>query len=116
MNPRRIILSITEYFLLSESRAAAERTADRRRLVRDALRLARQKGEAADVLWANGHRAEGLRLVIESLQPALQAAQNAAVCADARDGAGSSTSRWRAVLLARGVPERKLALVARAEN
>ncbi|MCB9618325.1 MAG: hypothetical protein H6724_02605 [Sandaracinus sp.] len=64
-----------DFFLLRQaSEEAGRRPAERRDAVGQALALGRQRAEAAEALWSNGHAAEGLRLVAESLTCTLAAA------------------------------------------
>lgn len=67
--------SIAEYFLLQGASATAARIPDTgRKEIADALLVGRQKAEAAEALWSNGHAAEGLRLAVEALISTLDAA------------------------------------------
>lgn len=62
-----VIGSIREYFLLSEARATAKIVPEDARVALDRqLAVGRQRSEAADALWSNGHVAEGLRLAAEA--------------------------------------------------
>jgi len=122
--------SIIEYFLLRDARAEALRTPDAARVaVSRALSLGRQKGEAADALWSNGHAAEGLRLAVDALHavldacapsPAAPSEQAAANGGDApRDTATVAASegpRWRAFLAGRGVSASRLDAFAGLES
>ncbi|MCB9612251.1 MAG: hypothetical protein H6722_07345 [Sandaracinus sp.] len=64
-----------DFFLLRQaSEEAGRRPAERRDAVGQALALGRQRAEAAEALWSNGHAAEGLRLAAESLTCTLGAA------------------------------------------
>lgn len=67
--------SFVEYFTLA--RASAEGTqlgAGRRKEIGDVLAVGRQRAEAAETLWSNGHTAEGLRLALSSLDDTVAAA------------------------------------------
>lgn len=69
-----MISSIREYFLLSEARATAKLVPeDARVALHGKLALGRQRSEAADALWSNGHVAEGLRLAGEAFEATLEA-------------------------------------------
>jgi len=63
---------IAEFFWLSAARATTERLseADRGQL-RRGLAIGRQRAEAAEALWSNGHSAEGLRLAREAFEATL---------------------------------------------
>lgn len=64
-----VIGSIREYFLLSEARATAKIVPEDARVALDRqLAVGRQRSEAADALWSNGHVAEGLRLAAEAFE------------------------------------------------
>ncbi len=64
--------SVRELLLMHDAERVAKRTPEDRRLAVEAgLARVRQRGEAADVLWANGHTAEGLRLAGGALEEAL---------------------------------------------
>lgn len=69
-----MIGSIREYFLLTDARATAKLVPeDARVALHDKLALGRQRSEAADALWSNGHVAEGLRLAAEAFDATLEA-------------------------------------------
>jgi hypothetical protein len=64
---RAPVAFVTELFWLSRSRARAKRLSEHDRSAFDRrLRLGRQRAAAAQSLWADGHRAEGLRLAVEA--------------------------------------------------
>lgn len=66
---------IGEYFTLSAARAAQGRLGEPARKAMDqALGLGRQRADAAESLWSNGHTAEALRLATRSLEDTLAAA------------------------------------------
>ena len=137
--------SIIEYFLLRDARAEALKTPDAARVaIGRALSLGRQKGEAADALWSNGHAAEGLRLAVDALHAVLDAcapspsaplpsaplpaAPSPAAASEeaAEDGgdapqdtaavAASEGPRWRAFLAGRGIPASRLDAFAVLES
>lgn len=59
---------LAEFFTLQRAGGVSARLSETdRRKIADALALGRQKADAADSLWANGHSAEALRLGVESL-------------------------------------------------
>lgn len=63
---------LREYFLLTDATATAKRIPeDVRKSLEKQLRVARQRAEAADALWSNGHGAEGLRLAADSFRATL---------------------------------------------
>ncbi|HJL16594.1 MAG TPA: hypothetical protein RMH99_13105 [Sandaracinaceae bacterium LLY-WYZ-13_1] len=65
---------IKEYFLLADARATAKRIPeDARAGLARKLGIGRQRAEAADALWSNGHTAEGLRLAAEAFETTLEA-------------------------------------------
>lgn len=65
---------IKEYFLLADARATAKRIPeDARTGLARKLGIGRQRAEAADALWSNGHTAEGLRLAAEAFEATLEA-------------------------------------------
>ena len=69
-----MIGSIREYFTLSDARAIAKLVPeDTRVALHDKLALGRQRSEAADALWSNGHVAEGLRLAKQAFDATLEA-------------------------------------------
>jgi hypothetical protein len=71
--------SFVEFFTLSRATAEGERLgATRRKEVSDALAVGRQRAEAAETLWSNGHTAEGLRLALVSLDDTIEAADRLA--------------------------------------
>lgn len=66
--------SIAEYFTLREASATAARIPDAgRKEIAGALAVGRQRAEAAEALWSNGHAAEGLRLAADALTTTLEA-------------------------------------------
>ncbi|AKF05894.1 hypothetical protein [Sandaracinus amylolyticus] len=69
------LTSLIEYFTLRRDGELVARVDERaRRAIADALALGRQRSDAADTLWANGHTAEGLRLAGSALDATLTAA------------------------------------------
>ena len=69
-----LIGSIREYVFLSNARAATKLVPeDARAQLQKRLALGRQRSEAADALWSNGHVAEGLRLASEAFEVTLEA-------------------------------------------
>lgn len=69
-----MIGSIREYFFLSDARATAKLVPEHARTaLHDKLALGRQRSEAADALWSNGHVAEGLRLASQAFEATLEA-------------------------------------------
>ena len=66
---------IGEYFTLSAARAAQSKLGEPARKAMDqALGLGRQRADAAESLWSNGHTAEALRLAVRALEDSLAAA------------------------------------------
>lgn len=66
---------IGEYFTLSAARAAQAKLGEPARKAMDqALSLGRQRADAAESLWSNGHTAEALRLAVRALEDTLGAA------------------------------------------
>jgi hypothetical protein len=66
---------IGEYFTLSAARAAQGKLGEpARKAIDQALGLGRQRADAAESLWSNGHTAEALRLATRSLEDTLAAA------------------------------------------
>jgi len=66
---------IGEYFTLSAARAAQGKLGEPARKAMDqSLGLGRQRADAAESLWSNGHTAEALRLATRSLEDTLAAA------------------------------------------
>ena len=63
---------IAEFFWLSSAAASAKKLGDpdRARLLRSLL-IGRQRAEAAEALWSNGHSAEGLRLAVQAFDATL---------------------------------------------
>lgn len=56
-------MSVSELLLLRAAEQTAKRTPEDQRLaVNERLSIGRQRAQAADVLWTNGHTAEGLRM------------------------------------------------------
>ncbi|HEY8432294.1 MAG TPA: discoidin domain-containing protein [Sandaracinaceae bacterium] len=69
-----MIGAIREYFLLSDARATAKLVPEDARAALDRqLTLGRQRAEAADALWSNGHVAEGLRLAADAFDATIAA-------------------------------------------
>lgn len=69
-----MIGAIREYFWLGQARATARSMSDGARAeVSRQLALGRQRAEAADALWSNGHVAEGLRLAVDAFESTLDA-------------------------------------------
>jgi hypothetical protein len=67
---------LTDFFFLRQAAAeAARRPAERREAIERALSLGRQRAEAGEALWSNGHAAEGLRLAVDALERTLEAAE-----------------------------------------
>jgi len=65
-----------DFFFLRQAAAEAQRRpAERREAIGQALTLGRQRAEAAEALWSNGHAAEGLRLAVDALERTLEAAE-----------------------------------------
>ncbi|AKF06025.1 hypothetical protein [Sandaracinus amylolyticus] len=128
--------SIAEYFTLRDASATAARIPEtKRKEIADALALGRQKAEAAEALWSNGHAAEGLRLVVEALIATLDAAPRyeSATTAPAKEPApkiegeselGESDApksepapaTWRTALAARGVSADRVRAIGDAED
>ncbi|MBX3247905.1 MAG: hypothetical protein KF901_12060 [Myxococcales bacterium] len=70
------IARLRELFLLTQvAEEARQRPAARREAVGQALGLGRQRADAAEALWSNGHAAEGLRLAVDALERTLEAAE-----------------------------------------
>lgn len=66
---------VVEFFTLSRASAQLGRLGESgRKQVAATLALGRQRGEAAETLWSNGHTAEGLRLAFAALDATLDAA------------------------------------------
>ena len=66
---------LVEFFTLRHASALSARLNDATRTeISNALALGRQKSDAAETLWSNGHSAEGLRLAMVSLEATLAAA------------------------------------------
>jgi hypothetical protein len=66
---------IVEFFTLSRASTQLARLGDQGRTkVSTALTLGRQRAEAAETLWANGHTAEALRLAFGGLDASLEGA------------------------------------------
>jgi len=66
---------IGEYFTLSAARAARGKLGEPARKAMDqALGLGRQRADAAESLWSNGHTAEALRLATRAFEDTLAAA------------------------------------------
>lgn len=66
----------SDFFFLRQAAAEAQRRpAARREAIGQALTLGRQRAEAAEALWSNGHAAEGLRLAVDALERTLEAAE-----------------------------------------
>lgn len=66
---------VVEFFTLSRASAQLGRLGEGgRKQVASTLALGRQRGEAAETLWSNGHTAEGLRLAFAALDATLEAA------------------------------------------
>ena len=64
-----------DFFFLRQAAAEAQRRpAERREAIELALTLGRQRAEAGEALWSNGHAAEGLRLAVDALERTLAAA------------------------------------------
>lgn len=126
---------VREYFTLSDAHALSVRIpASGRSEIASALSLGRQKAEAAEALWSNGHAAEGLRLGVEALRATLEAAPTYARTVesvpapqvrnedDASDVGVTHEAKeapvsvpWREVLEARGVARERVNLIADAE-
>jgi hypothetical protein len=65
---------IGEYFTLSAAKATQAKLGEPARKAMDrALTLGRQRADAAESLWSNGHTAEALRLALRSLDDTLAA-------------------------------------------
>ncbi|MAT25240.1 MAG: hypothetical protein CMN29_09815 [Sandaracinus sp.] len=70
-----MVARVREYYLLSDAAEdARRRPAAERDAVAAALALGRQRADAAEALWSNGHAAEGLRLAVDALEQTLDAA------------------------------------------
>ncbi len=81
--------SLVEYFTLARaSDASTKLGAARRKEVETALTIGRQRGDAAETLWSNGHSAEGLRLAFASLDDTIEAAALLAEPAEAAPAPG----------------------------
>ena len=66
--------AIAEYFTLRRAEAVHDKLGELpRKRIAEALALGRQRAEAADALWSNGHAAEGLRLAVSALEATLTA-------------------------------------------
>lgn len=69
-----LIATIREYFFLNEARATANVVPeDARAAISRQLAIGRQRSDAADALWSNGHVAEGLRLAAEAFEATIEA-------------------------------------------
>lgn len=106
--------TVSEFFLLRAADQTAKRTPEDRRLeVLRELSLGRQRAEAADALWTNGHTAEGLRLAAEAFR-ATRLALDVLHPADEPDD--EEESPLRAQLASAGMgEERRAKVVAAAE-
>lgn len=115
--------------MLSGARSIATRIpASNRTEIASALALGRQKAEAAEALWSNGHAAEGLRLATEALRATLDAAPSYARSIEHvpapqvknEDEGGEEKAEadasWREVLERRGVAKERLNLIADTET
>lgn len=126
---------VAEYFTLREARTVASRIPEHaRKDLADALAVGRQKAEAAEALWSNGHTAEGLRLAVEGLDATLEAApRHARALAPAASASGETSperpaavteadpeavddARWRPVLEGCGVSADRIRAIAEAEQ
>lgn len=119
-----MIQALREFFLLDNALRTVDTVPEARRSeVADALRLARQQGEAGEALWTAGHTAEGLKLSLDALGEGVRAVEAfdaetakepAAEEPSEKDAEASADERsfdqekLRRVLLARGVPEPRL--------
>jgi hypothetical protein len=66
---------VGEYFTLSDAGQTQAKLGETARKAMDqALSLGRQRADAAESLWSNGHTAEGLRLAVKALRDTLEAA------------------------------------------
>lgn len=123
---------LLQYFTLSNASADAGRLPGHARsAMRQSIALGRQRGEAAETLWSNGHGAEGLRIAREALDATLEAADHltaaevqrrSASVADAPIEDDAPTAVVEAgpedrnkLLLSRGVAERWLERVKSAQ-
>ncbi len=71
-----IAARVKEWFLLKQAAEEAKgRPASAREAVAEGLALGRQRADAAEALWSNGHAAEGLRLAVDALECTLGAAE-----------------------------------------
>ena len=76
MTNRSRVARVRETLLLQHALADANKTsATTRHSLARALELARQRAEAADTLWANGHAAEAYRLAAQAFEATLAAAR-----------------------------------------
>lgn len=67
MSKSALVSSLVEFFTLREAATAASKLdAARRASVVDALAMAKQRGDAAESLWASGHPAEAIRLAVDA--------------------------------------------------
>lgn len=98
-----------DFFLLRQAaEEAGRRPAERRAAVGASLALGRQRAEAGEALWSNGHAAEGLRLAVDALASTLLAASALRPEVDAEGEVG-----WRDVLTARGASADRVDALAR---
>ncbi|MFK7987751.1 MAG: discoidin domain-containing protein [Sandaracinaceae bacterium] len=104
---------LREYFLLTDATATAKRIPEgvRKSLERQ-LRVARQRAEAADALWSNGHNAEGLRLAADAFRSTLGVASDFSAAL----GLGASVSVPSTPVASKSVPLKPLAADAPIEH
>jgi hypothetical protein len=101
--------TITEYFLLRDALLlAAKVPAEERAETASLLALGRQRAEAAEALWANGHSAEALRLAVDALARTIEALPKLATVAQGAED-------WQEVLRKRRVAAEALRLLAESE-
>jgi hypothetical protein len=82
---------IVEFFTLSRAATQLTRMGEGRTRVANMLTLGRQRAEAAETLWSNGHTAEGLRLACAGLDATLDAAAQFATTMKLEDAPAVST-------------------------
>jgi hypothetical protein len=72
--PQSPLARVREYFFLKDALELSTRMGEARRTaVAKGLGVARQRAEAADALWSNGHTAEGLRMAVDAFGATLAA-------------------------------------------
>ncbi len=100
MSARPLLARVVEFFTLKDALRAAEGVPERTRsALAERLALGRQRADCADILWTNGHTAEGLSLALAALDATVEGASGEGAEGEAAGEPRDAWERLREALL-----------------